>query len=544
MMSRRFLVRAVCALCLAVPSFALSQNVPNLPPLPPIPPLDPVLAPNAAPQIQPGIAGNPPNGNLPNGIEVLARGPVHEAFASPSVDPRPTQAVPKKPPQPLEEMAPEERPEGDVVWIPGYWAWDDDRQDFLWVSGCWRTKPPGKTWVPGFWRDQAGQSQYVPGFWTNAANDAQTTDVAYYPEPPPPPQLAPPGDPPNVDMLYVPGYWMWTGNRYVWRAGYWTRGRAGLVYVASHYRWTPRGYVFVPGYWDYAMAQRGVLYAPIVVDQATLGPRFVYTPYYAVRDTVVVECFFVRPGFCHYYFGDYYGPRYATLGFECGYVYGRRHYDPIVAYRRWEYREQPHWIDAQINLTSARSAGRAPLPPRTLVQQTNVTINNVVVNNVVVNNGPTGAKNGPNVADVLAPTRAVVAARGARTVALDAAAQAQAKTEAVQARQSLLAERVRQEQGGSAPLVKPFTAPFRVPGAPAGQAPSGASPVVGAPKTLPSGLQGAPTAGHDPMAKEAPGKEFGPRYLRPVPPGMTVTPPSVHPKTNPKTKPKDGDHPR
>ena len=46
----------------------------------------------------------------------------------------------------------------------------------------------------------------------------------------------------------------------------------------------------------------------------------VYTPAYAVRDTVIVEAMFVRPAMCHYYFGDYYGPRYVGLGFTSAVV--------------------------------------------------------------------------------------------------------------------------------------------------------------------------------------------------------------------------------
>src|SRR5690242_16100732 len=70
-------------------------------------------------------AGTPPPAGeepppLPRGVEVLARGPVHEAFASLTAEPAPTQAVPRHPPKPLEELPPAEKPEGHVVWIGGY----------------------------------------------------------------------------------------------------------------------------------------------------------------------------------------------------------------------------------------------------------------------------------------------------------------------------------------------------------------------------------------------------------------------------------------
>jgi YXWGXW repeat-containing protein len=72
-----------------------------------------------------------------HGIQVLTRGPVHEAFAETvSFNPEPGIVVPKAPPEAIEEVAPDQRPEGaNVAWIPGYWAWDDERSDFLWVSG-------------------------------------------------------------------------------------------------------------------------------------------------------------------------------------------------------------------------------------------------------------------------------------------------------------------------------------------------------------------------------------------------------------------------
>jgi len=406
--------------------------------------------------------------DTPKGVEVLARGPVHEAFATPTAEAKPTQYVPKKPPADIEEMPPEEKPDGDVVWVGGYWAWDDDRDDYLWVSGCWRVQPDGKEWVPGYWREQANQWQWVPGFWT-AVQETQRPEVTYYPEPPPPPQLAPPGNPPEADMFYAPGYWMWVGNHYVWRAGYWTRVRQGHVYVSSHYRWTPHGYVFVSGYWDYDVARRGVLYAPVVVDTVVVGPRFVYTPYYAVTDTIVVDALFVRPGFCHYYFGDYYGPRYVSLGFHCGYHYSRVHYDPIIVYNRWCYRDSPGWFDVRLSISLGRSAGRVPCPPRTLVQQVNVTnvrnvnVKNVNVNRTVINN--TTVNNNVANTEVLAPAKKVMASKGVKTVKMDAPARAKERESSQQLRTAVVKQRQNNEmvRPGTQPANKPRSANLDLP---------------------------------------------------------------------------------
>src|SRR4051812_26617500 len=70
-------------------------------------------------------------------VEVQTRGPVHEAFAQPNenqVEPPP--AVNKQPPPPVPEEVPQDRPDGpNVQWIDGYWAWDAERNDYVWVTG-------------------------------------------------------------------------------------------------------------------------------------------------------------------------------------------------------------------------------------------------------------------------------------------------------------------------------------------------------------------------------------------------------------------------
>src|SRR5262249_12487033 len=138
-----------------------------------------------------------------DGVEVLARGPVHEGYAEPaSARPKGNPVVAKDPPRLIEEMPADQKPEGDnVQWIPGYWAWDDDRADFLWVSGFWRVPPPGRRWMPGHWNQLAGGWQWVPGFW--ATSDVQ--HVSYLPPPPEPLDAGPSVPAPGADYSYVPG---------------------------------------------------------------------------------------------------------------------------------------------------------------------------------------------------------------------------------------------------------------------------------------------------------------------------------------------------
>ena len=115
-------------------------------------------------------------------VEFLTRGPLHEAFAEPySGVPTPAPVIDRMPPEPINELPPDHRPEGtNVSWIPGYWSWDEERNDFLWVSGVWRNSPPGQRWVPGYWQTQAEGNRWISGFW--AADDA--AEVVYLPIPP------------------------------------------------------------------------------------------------------------------------------------------------------------------------------------------------------------------------------------------------------------------------------------------------------------------------------------------------------------------------
>jgi hypothetical protein len=423
-------------------------------------------------QAAPGTSGEgtsdlPP---VPKGVEVLARGPVHEAFATPTAEPAPTKSVAKQPPKTLDELPPEEKPEGEAVWIGGYWHWDDDRNDFLWVTGIWRVQPPGKQWIAGYWREDGSNWQWVPGYWAAvAAKEEAAQQVTYLPEPPKPPDVAMPAEPPAPDTFWVPGCWEWRGSAYVWRAGYWAKVQPGYVWVPAHFRWTPGGYIYIAGYWDLAIKARGVMYAPVAVDTSVVGASFVYTPVYAVPETVVVDAFFVRPCYCHYYFGDYYAPVYREWGFESTIVYSRRHYDSVIVYERWERRSDPTWLSVQIDIYNGRSAGTLATPPRTLVQQntiiqqniTNVTNVTTITNNTT-NINTTNVKNVSNT-QMLMPASKLASTKGVSMVRLDDTARTQARQQA-QAIQQVAVQRTKAEAPvpGGAPK-EPRVASLNVP---------------------------------------------------------------------------------
>jgi hypothetical protein len=380
----------------------------------------------------------------PKGIEVLARGPVHEAFALLTAEPAPTKAVPKRPPKPIEELPPAEKPEGNVLWIGGYWGWDEDRKDFLWVSGLWRTPPPGKQWIAGYWREEGEQWQWVGGFWTAVAADREVKEIVYLPKPPEPPAVAPAGQAPIADSFYVPAAWIWRADTgtYAWRAGYWARVQPGYVWVADHFRWTPSGYIHIPGYWDLAVSRRGVLYAPVFIDPTVVTTSFYYTPSYAISSPVVVDTLFVQPAYGHYYFGDYYGPTYAAMGYQSAFVYGAGRYDSVVVYETWAHRSQPNWVSLQINIYNGRSGGALPLPPRTLVQQNTIVRQNITnvtnvtnVTNNITNNTTNVNRTATYNTPMLSSTSKVAAAQGLKTIPLDSATRTQAKQQAAAVQQ-------------------------------------------------------------------------------------------------------------
>ncbi|HET9397167.1 MAG TPA: hypothetical protein VFO36_14055, partial [Nitrospiraceae bacterium] len=303
-------------------------------------------------------------------MEVLTRGPLHEAFAETiAFDPEPGIVVPQSPPADIEEVPPQQKPEGkNIAWIPGYWAWDDERNDYLWISGIWRALPPGRQWVPGYWgRSQQG-AQWTSGYWA----DAKLNEIQYLPEPPPTVEEGPTIASTSADQHWLPGCWVWQQNRYAWRPGYWAAGHQHWDWVPDHYVWTPRGYVFVDGYYDYSVPRRGVVFAPVYFQGGLRTQRdFSYSPSTVINPAVFVSHLFLRPRYGHYYFGDYYGSNYEGAGFSPWFSYhsSRRGYDPIYAEQRWHHRHDRDWERRTQDTFRNFRDNEGARPPRTWAAQ-------------------------------------------------------------------------------------------------------------------------------------------------------------------------------
>ncbi len=326
-----------------------------------------------------GVCGDPvlgqpqPPANDTPGAEVLTRGPVHEAFAGMvTFNPEPGLVTTKAPPEIIEELPPEERPEGDnVTWIPGYWAWDEERSDYLWVSGTWRALPPGRAWMAGYWAKTPQGYQWTSGYWADAS--AQLT--SYLPPPPATVETGPNIAPPSPDYSWTPGCWMWYSGRYAWGPGYWALGRADWDWCPAHYVWTPRGYLFVGGFWDYPVERRGILFAPVYFESRVYAQRgYYYSPTIVISLGVFTDHLFLRPRYQHYYFGDYYAASYSQGGYYASFTFqsGRHGYDPIYSHQRWEHRQDSEWEHRAEASYQYRRDHEAARPPRTWATQKNI----------------------------------------------------------------------------------------------------------------------------------------------------------------------------
>lgn len=297
-------------------------------------------------------------------FEVRLRGPIHEGFAQPAVlDATDLLLVSKRPPPALREFPPVIRPAAAAtLWLPGYWGWDEEQRDFVWVSGVWRLPPPGMRWIPGYWSARDEQFAWTPGFWS----PHEASRLSYRARPPayPDDEYKPSAGRP--DRFYIPGYWSTASQGFDWRRGHWSPFHTGWVWMPTRSMPTPVGSLLARGYWDYPLAQRGVLFAPV---SPALGPEKLgtFTPQMALDVGNLSEFLFVWPAYGHYCFGDYFGGAARQRKIEPWFA---APLDPLYTYERWQRSSaQPGWQDSLVRQYRWRQKNAEFRPVRRLGEE-------------------------------------------------------------------------------------------------------------------------------------------------------------------------------
>jgi hypothetical protein len=470
----------------------------------------------------------------PPGTDAQARGPVHEAYAEPISDHTEQGAVvAKQPPAPIDELPPEEKPEGDnVQWIPGYWAFDQDQGDFLWVSGFWRVPPPGRRWVPGHWQEVENGWIWNSGFW--APDNLQ--QLQYMPAPPPSVETGPPVPAPDAASIYVAGCWVYQG-RYLWRPGHWIAYRPGWVWIPAHYIWTPVGCLFVEGYWDHPLDERGVLFAPVRFDLGVwLAARRPYVPEFVIHTDFLLGALFVGPHQRHYWFGDYFEERYAKRGFVAWDEFrpSKGMVDPNFAYYRQVHRGEAGWEASLHELYSGRRSGAIPRPPHTLAQQQqiikNITVNKTLTTVVHKNVNLTHLQN----VTALAPLKAVPNYKATHLAALTPGKESKVEPRAVKLVAVPQAEHLREQK--AAVQMREFGQERRA--SEATMLHQGATPIkhTDAPKVvkMPLPTPPAPVTKPPPVVRTAPPLPQLPQHVEHAVPKYEPRPPPAPPKKDKK----------
>lgn len=208
---------------------------------------------------------------------------IHEAYIQPVTSDILMQSVENAPPQPIQERIPEQS-DPDAIWIPGYWYWSQERNDFVWVSGVWRLPPPDHAWINGFWTQSEEGWVWVKGFWS-AIPESQ---FKYIDQDPPEQVDEEIENPPSEDYFWRAGYWNFEGQQYVLVPGNWEPIDPNWVLVPAHYAWRPSGYVLIPAYWDWPLDKRGRTYAAVSIEPE-MRPTAVYEPTIVVQPIVIAQ---------------------------------------------------------------------------------------------------------------------------------------------------------------------------------------------------------------------------------------------------------------
>ncbi|MDB2614278.1 hypothetical protein N9Y92_03885 [Chlamydiales bacterium] len=254
------------------------------------------------------LAGLPLSAKAGKPIE---HGPIHEAFVEKLSGDIILEALPTQPPRNIIERVPKQ-PNEKMIWIPGYWAFDEKGTDFIWVCGVWRLPPPTHDWQPGFWKKFDEGWVFLKGFW----NQNAVGNMTYISKAPPENLNEKTGEAPANNTFWISGYWNWNGNEYQWLTGKWEKIDRDFVFVPAHYEWREEGYIFIPAYWDHSLEERGVAFSCLdIPPYARSG--YVFTPRNIIDYEVICQRLFIYyPDYCYFFQHHWYWHQEFWLGFS------------------------------------------------------------------------------------------------------------------------------------------------------------------------------------------------------------------------------------
>ncbi|ADI37922.1 hypothetical protein [Waddlia chondrophila] len=248
------------------------------------------------------------NQNWAQEYQPVENGDVHEAFVTRVAGNILIDAHSKPPPTPIRERIPRQT-DNAAIWLGGYWAWSDSKQDYIWTSGVWRRPPPGHQWIDGFWKEFNDGWAWIPGFWS----DKNLSQLSYI-------NLAPPSaidenvpSAPQDNYFWNPGFWWYNpnANEYEWVDGRWEELDPNWVLIPAHYTWRPEGYVFIDAYWDWPLDSLGEAYEPVYIPPAQ-RETIVYEPTKIVEVSYIIDhYFYTYPDYTSFYYHHFhYHPHY------------------------------------------------------------------------------------------------------------------------------------------------------------------------------------------------------------------------------------------
>jgi len=211
-----------------------------------------------ATELEPIPAAADPRRGEATAPEGETRRATHDALQAPEPRTRADRVYSRQqPPAPIAERPAGVRPGRRAQWVPGYWDWDTEQNQFVWVGGTWQVAPPGSIWVAGRWRRDDGGWYRVPGFWSRRRelqgalnNDAAASQPSWRATGPPADHPADtPAAAPGPDFFFIPGHYTPDGDRLAWKPGFWARLQPGWDWVPARWVRRPAGWEFRAGHW-------------------------------------------------------------------------------------------------------------------------------------------------------------------------------------------------------------------------------------------------------------------------------------------------------